>query len=169
MESVLLRELFKMELGGHSGNVIIYIIVWMGFGLWPLIILMKSSKISARNSRYFSNTYPKITCESQVISLSDSYPKLTPDSLKTFSGLPQSQSVSPGNFQRPCVFLSLQTSGSFSSLEHSLGFTRICVSWIEILKTSNKLFSYLQPPSLFFNTPREEPYNQKHTCWTFQR
>lgn len=32
-----------------------------------------------------------------------------------------------------------------------------------------KLSSYLQPPPSFFSTPREEPCNQKHTCWTFQR
>lgn len=63
MESVLLRELSKVEPGGIEEVWRMHVSAWMESELW-LIVLMQASRTSAqcsRNSRYLLNPCYKIT------------------------------------------------------------------------------------------------------------
>lgn len=69
-ESVLLRELSRMELGARWETVTHASQPGGNLAFWPFIILTKATRTSARNSRYLVDPYPKVPADSLRTSVS---------------------------------------------------------------------------------------------------
>ena len=143
MESVLLRELSKMQLGGTEWVWYMLTSAQMESELWPIIVSTRASRISAqcsRQSRYHLDPYPK-----QLVTAFSSRRNIS---------FPVSESIIiPSRpFQQPVVFAFIKSWLFFFPGTLFPFYSNLCLSNYNSFIKKKKTFIYLSVPGLICST-----------------